>query len=196
MPDIFKQFKKAPGISLCPSTPAGSLSRQGFATLKELATKSQALLLAGDLSANEETKQLIRQVVKEVSLPTILCYDSFNLLDEKSWDNRQLVLILEEQQLGQILKQRLKKAPSNPQQNLKLTLSQLELGSALIINDSKHCWLKSEEKLVATAWPQASLDQLALAISISTFFINNPQETWPSLVSAIWQSKLNLESPK
>ena len=196
LPDIFKQFKKTPEIVLAPSTPAGSFSKKGFQKIRDAALESCCLLLAGDLSANQETQQLITTLIKELDLPKIICHDSFNLLNLEDLDDDQLFIILEDSQLDKLLKSQLNPSPSTAVNNLQQALTALEIKPALIINDQHHCWLKYKGELVATPWAQPTLNQLSLALEIAVFLINNPNQIWPSLLSAIWQNKVSLESLK
>ena len=73
---ISKIFAEA---EYAPSTASGSLAAQAYASIVDLATWADALLLAGEFGRNSETSILIEKIVSELRLPMVVAGD---ILDE------------------------------------------------------------------------------------------------------------------
>ena len=75
----------APEIIFCPATPSGSLAQTSLREIVQLATEADCFLVAGDLSANQQTTTLIKSLLEQVMTPTIVAGDGW-----RAWPRRHL----------------------------------------------------------------------------------------------------------
>lgn len=69
-----------------PSTEAGSFARASFARLRELVEKVDAVVIGPGITTDDETVELVCELVKEITSPCIVDADALNALAKKQED--------------------------------------------------------------------------------------------------------------
>ena len=208
LPDVLKEvFKlnKSEDLNLifCPSTPAGSLAQSGLEEILEIANQHDCLFIAGDLSSNQETQQMISKLLKEFKVCKIIIGKIIkDILASKITLDKSFNLILNSSQLSDLVRNFGNKADLKsqmPPEAFAKFLEELDVEFNLVIGQNQIIWTKINSQVCAT-FTEDSLEQadklLHLATSCAFYLINHPRQSWSALVSAAWQSKLNEEPLK
>lgn len=198
LPDVVKKTLSTgtaqSGLLFAPSTPAGSFSLTGFEEIMTTIEAYNFLLLAGDLSSNQETKQLLSKITtefKDFKIATENILKSLSLADLMKAQN--LILILNSNQLKPLIEQRTKLSysPNLPTDAFVKILKALKTELNLIIFHNQHLFIKIEQQICAS---QMSLKfdfnqdkQFHLASLIAYYLTYNPSNMFANLVTASWQ---------
>lgn len=87
VPDIWqKKLPQAPvEVVFCPSNQSGSLAGRGLDQLLVLAEAADAVIVGGSIGANNETQQLVDQLIERIDQPTIITDEAL-----RGWPERRL----------------------------------------------------------------------------------------------------------
>ena len=187
VPDVFKQLKTIPNLQLCPSTPAGSFAKKSLPKLQQISSKAAAVLMAGNISANQETQQLLLAFISKLAMPVVLNEDAALFAEANPFEQQtNIYYLLDSQQLDNCLKHHLGQtiAIDHPAV-LSQALSDLPANLHLLAYDGRRWWARYNHQLVAT--PAKALNRQVLAVELIKLLLDNPQQVWQSLVSAPWR---------
>lgn len=203
LPDALKKMFKPQksddfNIFFYASTPAGSLAQKDFDEILKLALKHDCLLIAGDLSSNQETEQLILKLLREFKGHKLVVGKIVKvILASKDQLSENLNLILQPSQLPALNQYCPTKEAYKPTMSTELFtqfLESLNLKYNLITSYNQSLWVKVDQKICATNANIFQNDKnsfLQLAALSSFYLINNPRQPWEALVSAAWQARTN-----
>ena len=202
LPDVLRDLLKfgRPAdldLTFAPSTPAGSLARAGKEAILAAAATHDCLFIVGDLSSNQETKQLAAEIVGDFKgLKLITGQLAVDFLDTERED-ADLNLILSASQLTHCLRGAGHKGQGLPAaESLGRMLAELEVGCNLTACCDNILWTKADGRVCATyiaGFKDSDDNRLGVAVESASYLVNNPGRPWPALVSAAWQSRLNRE---
>ena len=227
LPDIIRKLlpfkpQDLSRVIFADSTPAGSLASSNLSNLVELSSNYQYLFLAGDLSRNQETQQLISQLLFELagadhptrpSLKTVLMgsvVDQFLvaevdpkkptwpwLVNQSGHQAADYWLFLDWPQL-----RRYAKLPASfeqlPVESLDL-FDQAELPANLLVYSPNQIYLKVKDQLCLTASPPNPPTDFFLKLTLKNliYLLSFPQATYQAQTAAVWESinDLKKEAP-
>ena len=187
LPDVFKQLK-APDLIFGKSTPAGSLAQTSYQLLFDQAQKSLAVLIVGDLSANQETQHLILKLIHNYKGLKIITGSIIKtLLTEKLAADFKLNLILNQSQFAFFKQQhQLQLSDQAAEDNWVKAWQLIQLNYNLIAQQATNFWIKTNNQLCLTKL-SLSPDLLQLASQIAYYLTIYPDKPMEALASAIWQ---------
>lgn len=203
LPDVLKSFfqsvkdKDLP-LVFAPSTPAGSFAHSGMSQILELAQKHACLLLAGDLSSNQETIQLATALITKLDQPKIVSGQiAKTIISSNQMTDQKLQLVLETSQLQTLIGKNILKN-INSAQTMADCLADLKVAFDLVFIHKQFVWIKSRDKICATflKGDDSAESTLKLATQTAGQLSDNSQDTWSALVNAAWRYKLSSELSK
>ena len=205
LPDSLKaifqsQKSKDLAISFCPSTPSGSLAWMGREKITSLAAKHNCLFIAGNLSSNQETERLILELLKDFKGCKLVAGKIIKIILEKTDAiTENLTLVMQSSQLPALSHLSTNKVNYNAQMQPELFarfLVGLKIKFNLVAHHRQVLWIRVGKQVCATFTSgfEGSTDDFSrLAAASTAYLVNNPQNDWQALVSAIWQTRLNAE---
>ena len=148
VPDVWqKKLPQTPAqVVFCPSNQSGSLASRGLDQLLALAKVADGLVVGGSIGANNETQQLVQQLLQQTPQPTIITDEAL-----KSWPAGQLtkpqqIIVPDAVGLGQLLQHwRLTSKPLtelNRTQLMELFAAPELKNLNLVINLAGLTWIK------------------------------------------------------
>jgi NAD(P)H-hydrate repair Nnr-like enzyme with NAD(P)H-hydrate dehydratase domain len=177
-----------------PSTPSGSFSQKSLSELLELASWSDAVLLAGDFGRNSETAILLEKFLEKSSVPTVLTKDSidyFNHLPQKIFKRNKTTLVITMAQLQRLCKGLGYPKPVRFGMDL---LALVELLHELTEQYKAAVIVKHLNQMVVTVQGQVSTLALAkdmpiwrvkTAAAVSVWWLQNPTRPFEALSTAL-----------
>ncbi|MCY3804680.1 MAG: hypothetical protein OXF85_02320 [Candidatus Saccharibacteria bacterium] len=193
-----KVNKNESDVLFFPSTEVGSFSLKAQDDLLNLINTQDALWIAGDTSHNQQTQQLIQNLITQSKIHKFLNSSVLPLILDKNLNQiSNLNLMLLPNDLIHLNK--IFKTANSYNQKWNLDqfgqfLSELPINFHIISLWNRHLWVKKEQKVCATTINPKILvkDSENDLLKITKFFIAETfiksQTPWQNLVNASWKS--------
>ena len=166
---------------------------------------SQALVIAGNLSANAETKDMLVKLICQYTKPKIIVGQMVSdILQNLTLPINQLNIVVDNYQLKKYCSKLIlttQKQGSTKLENFAQNLAELKTNYNILTYWQQALWIKKQKEICSTPIYADSLRAetfLTWAGQSLYNLIHNPRpnKTWQALVNGCWQMKLNLVPPK
>lgn len=187
---VYKLVGSLPDCNFLPETPSGSLAANALDELLELAAAVDAVVLAGELSNNTETVQLLGRFMEDCQPPIIVDDEVVEMFhktpDTLPSEGLYITTVATACSLARSYKIPIDIKTPNPQKTNQL-LSQLSdvLAANLAIYDGEHIFVQSEGKQSMT--PQNGAGSASITAYMSTFFLQH-NDKYEALTTAAYRA--------
>ena len=172
-----------------PSTPSGSFAAAAAETILPLAEDRGCLLIAGDLSANEETRRLVLSLLDNFQGLKLVLGATVVELAARGRPLANLHLFATEAELRAAAKAAGQKSAAGTAPDAAgQLLDELEPGGSLTVCAGRIIWTKLDGQICATEAREPA-EPGKLAANCAVYLLNNPRQSWKALVSGSWQAR-------